>query len=254
MPTPADQFSKPFLGNIIVGFPRSQGYNVCTRTRVLDAIPFNEKIRFDFESSCGTRQQWFFLQYAQTTFWYGLPGVRHNRPPMPDMASKKLPAVEDLQLLIEEAKKERYIVEGALEAELLKIIRKSADVVKNFAPIPVWGEISNGDMANLWFENEGDFVEFKITEQFEDRVLKVCAAVGRNGGRFNIYVNGRRKTSQDLYSNHVGMTNPWIDLGENAPVNNAFVIKFEYTGPNPNIQLKEGKAALGIDFFQIQQP
>ncbi|MFW6277730.1 MAG: DUF2961 domain-containing protein, partial [Prolixibacteraceae bacterium] len=50
VPTPADQFSKPFLGNIIVGHPRSQGYNVCTRTRVLDAIPFNEKLKFDFES------------------------------------------------------------------------------------------------------------------------------------------------------------------------------------------------------------
>ncbi len=254
VPTPADQFSKPFLGNIIVGHPRSQGYNVCTRTRVLDAIPFREKIQFDFESSSGTRQQWFFLQYAQTTFWYGLPGVRHNRSPRPAMASKKLPAVEDLQLLIEETKKEQYFVDGALEAELLTIAGKSDDVVENYAPIPVWGEISNGDMANLWFENQGDFVEFKITEQFENQVIKVCAAVGRNGGKFNIYVNGRRQTSQDFYSNHGGVTNPWVDLGENTPVENAFVIKFEYAGFNSKVQLKDEKAALGIDFFQIQQP
>ncbi len=252
VPTPADQFSKPFLGNIIVGYPRSTGYNVCTRTRVLDAIPFKERIKFDMESSCGTRQQWFFLQYAQTTFWYGVPGVVYNRKPLPQMAEKKLPTLESLQKLVEETKKQQYLVDGALEAEILPISNKSKNVVENFAEIPLWGEISNGAIKNLWFENAGDFVELKITEQFEKSILKICSVVGSNCGQFNIYVNGKLKSSQDLFSSNAGMTNPLINLGENEPVNNSFVIKFEFQGNNQAAKSKNGKYALGIDYFLLQ--
>lgn len=149
IPTPDDEFSKPFLGNIIVGHPRSMGYNVCTRTRVLDAIPFQQKIKFDVESSCGTRQQWHFLQYSQTTFWYGLPGVTYNRKPLPEMASKQLPTLEGLQQIVEEAKQSQYLVNGALEAEILAISNKSEKVKENHDEIDMWGEISNGKMKNL---------------------------------------------------------------------------------------------------------
>lgn len=252
VPTPADQFSKPFLGNIIVGHPRSQGYNVCSRTRVLDAIPFNEKIKFDFESSCGTRQSWFYLQYAQTTFWYGVPGVTHNRPPLPKMAAQTLPTLEDLQAFIENAKNELFVVEGALEAENMNLSGKSEAVIEDFAEIQVWGEMSSGDLKNLWFENSGDFAEFTLTEQFEPSILKVASAVGRNSGIFDIYVNDKQILTQDLYSNHPGITSPYIDLGEQVPVDNAFKVKFVFQGINPEAQKNHQKTALGVDFFLIE--
>jgi hypothetical protein len=252
VPTPADQFSKPFLGNIIVGHPRSMGYNVCTRTRVLDAIPFQQKIKFDVESSCGTRQQWHFLQYSQTTFWYGKPGVKYNRLPQPEMAALKLPTLEGLQQIVEEAKKKQYVVDGALEAEILIVSNKSKTVTENLAEIAMWGEISSGEMKNLWFEKEGDFAELLITEQFEKSTLKICAAVGPNCGDFDIYVNGELKVSQDLYSNHQGMSNPFINLGVNEPVNNAFSVKFVFKRNNPSAKSQKGKYALGIDYFLIE--
>lgn len=252
VPTPADQFSKPFLGNIIVGHPRSQGYNVCSRTRVLDAIPFNEKIKFDFESSCGTRQSWFYLQYAQTTFWYGVPGVTHNRPPSPEMAAQALPKLEDLQAFIENAKNELFVVGGALEAENINLSGKSEAVGEDFAEIQVWGETSNGDLKNLWFEQPGDFAEFTLTEQFEPSKLKIATAVGRNSGIFKIFVNNKQILTQDLYSNHAGITSPYIDLGEHSPVDNAFKIKFVFEGINEEAQNIDQKAALGVDFFLIE--
>jgi hypothetical protein len=252
VPTPVDQFSKPFLGNIIVGHPRSQGYNVCTRTRVLDAIPFNEKLKFDFESSSGTRQSWFYLQYAQTTFWYGVPGVSHNRPPLPEMAAQNLPELGDLQTLIENAKNELFVVEGALEAENMNLSEKSEAISEDFAEIQVWGETSNGDLKNLWFENPGDFAEFTLTEQFEPSKLKVAAAVGRNSGIFDIYVNDKQILTQDLYSNHAGITSPYIDLGEHKPIDNAFKVKFVFKGINSEAQKIGQKAALGVDFFLIE--
>lgn len=252
VPTPDDEFSKPFLGNIIVGHPRSMGYNVCTRTRVLDAISFQQKIKFDVESSCGTRQQWHFLQYSQTTFWYGLPGVTYNRKPLPEMASKQLPTLEGLQQIVEEAKQSQYLVNGALEAEILAISNKSKKVKENHDEIDMWGEISNGKMKNLWFDKKGDFVELKITEQFEKSTLKICAAVGPSCGMFDIYVNGILKTSQDLYSNNTGMTTPLVDIGENEPLNNTFIIKFVYNGNNEGALAKKGKYALGVDYFLIE--
>ncbi len=252
VPTPADEFANLFVGNVIVGAPRSMGYNVCTRTRVLDAIPFKQRIKFDFESSCGTRQRWHYLQYAQTTFWYGRPGVKHNRPPLPNMASMDLPTLEGLQAVVEKAKKEQYIVDGALEAELLEFSKTGGNVIEDFAKIPMWGEVSSGGMKNIWFEKPGDYVEFKLTEQFETSQLFISAAVGGNSGNFDIYVNGQKKVAQDLYAIHPGITTPNVDLGQCDPVNNAFTIRFEFTGANQHAGANQGRYALGVDYFLIK--
>ncbi|GAA3553600.1 hypothetical protein GCM10022395_01470 [Snuella lapsa] len=252
VPTPADQFSKPFLGNIIVANPNSKGYNVCARTRVLDAIPFQERIKFDVESSCGKRSKSHFLQYAQTTFWYAKPGVEHNRNPLPKRAAANLPQIEDLQQLIDKASREQYVVEDALEAEILPIAAKSEGVKENFAEIPQWGELSNGAMKSLWFETKGDFAEIKITEQFEKAEIAFSATLGRSCGSFNIYVNGALVTTQSFYSNHAGITTPYVDLGENEPINNAFVIRFEYLGSGDQGESVKGKQALGLDFFKVK--
>ena len=251
VPTPADEFAKPFLGNIIVAHPRSMGYNVCSRTRVLDAIPFQKRIKFDVESSCGTRQRWHFLQYSQTTFWYGMPGVEHNKPPLPEMASMILPTLKGLQSKVELAKKDQYVVDRAIEMEQLMVSNKSEGTKEDFAKIPMWGEMSNGAMKNLWFGEPGDFAEIKLTEQFEKSEIQLCAAVGRNCGIFNIYVNDKLKATQDLYSNHEGMTNPYIILKDCEPVDNAFLIKFELKGQNEKATAVKKMYALGLDFFLV---
>lgn len=252
VPTPEDEFSKPFLGNIIVANPNSKGYNVCTRTRVLDAIPFRERIKFDVESSCGKRSKSHFLQYAQTTFWYATPGVVHNRVPLPEKAASALPEITDLEKLIESTTQEQYVVENALEAEILTVVEKSNGVMEDFANIPQWGDLSSGAMKNIWFENKGDYAEFKITEQFEKANLSLSATLGRPCGNFNIYVNGKLKTIQNFYSNHAGMTTPYVNLGECKPVDNAFTIRFEYLGPDTQGNSVDGKRALGLDFFIVK--
>ncbi|GGW39567.1 hypothetical protein GCM10007383_25410 [Arenibacter certesii] len=251
VPTPKDQFSKPFLGNIIVG-ERSKGYNVCTRTRVLDAIPFRDQIKFDMESSCGRRSKSHFLQYSQITFWYGIPGVTHNKPALPSFASAKLPTIEDLEMEIEKAKGSQYIVDGAIEAEILSVANKSEGVKENHSEIPMWGELSSGELKNLWFEKPGDFVEFHITEQFETSQIFLCTAVGPNSGMFDVYVNGIKKNSQDLYSNHAGIINPYLNLGECEPVNNSFVIRLQFVGNNKEAKMTNTMFALGVDFFLIK--
>ena len=108
LPTKADEFHHPFLNNVKVGGldGHTMGYNILTRERALDAIPFNKRLRFDMESSFGTdmRNKWNLLGYSAVTFFYALPGAKHNRPGIPDAARKPIMSVEQLQRMSDKIK------------------------------------------------------------------------------------------------------------------------------------------------------
>ena len=98
-PTRADEFGTPFLANVRVGGLNAdtKGYNICTRMRGLDAIPFERHLAFDMESSFGVdiRHPWDLLGYSVVTYWYATPGARHNRPPLPQKAALPILSLED---------------------------------------------------------------------------------------------------------------------------------------------------------------
>jgi hypothetical protein len=99
VPTGADAFSAPFLSNVRIGNAANpRGYNICTRSRVLDAIPFSTRLRFDMEASAGTdiRNPWDLLHYSVVTYWYARPGVVHNRTAQADVAAKPVMTAEEL--------------------------------------------------------------------------------------------------------------------------------------------------------------
>jgi len=103
VPTRTDEFSAPYLANVRVGGldGGTKGYNINTRIRALDAIPFTRRLRFDMESSFGTdmRNPWNVLGYSSTVFWYAIPGATDNRPPDPAGASKPLLSMAQLQAI-----------------------------------------------------------------------------------------------------------------------------------------------------------
>lgn len=102
-PTRQDEFDEPFLANVRVGglgpAGLTRGYNICTRTRSLDAIPFDSRLRFDIEASFGTqmRMPWDLLGYSAVTFWYAAPGATGNRGPQAQEAAKPIVAIPELQ-------------------------------------------------------------------------------------------------------------------------------------------------------------
>lgn len=104
-PTRADEFDEPFLANVRVGglgpAGQTRGYNICTRTRSLDAIPFTTRLRFDIEASFGTqmREPWDLLGYSAVTFWYAVPGATGNRGPQPQEAARPIVSIPELQKL-----------------------------------------------------------------------------------------------------------------------------------------------------------
>lgn len=239
VPNPEDEFYTPFLSNVRVAAPNSMGYNTCTRTRVLDAIPFNRQLDFNIESSGSNRTSWFHLQYAVNTYWYAKPGASCNRKPLPEMASRKIMTLEELQAYNEKCKADRYIYPGAIEAENLETYL-SGDAVRLVEKMDVWGELSNGEAKCYQFIQEGKPVNVRLTELFNDVLLKVCLITGNACGEFDILVNGTLVRTINLLSEHSAVTT--IDLGVHKPVNNALDIQF--------VCKKTGQ--LGIDYFLIK--
>jgi Protein of unknown function (DUF2961) len=108
-PTGADQFSKPFGSNVRIGnLLNPRGYNNCMRNRMLDIIPFNNRLVFDMEASPGTdiRNYWNLLSYSMVTYWYGIAGAKSNRTPQREQAKQKLmsvPEIERLQQMVRDS-------------------------------------------------------------------------------------------------------------------------------------------------------
>lgn len=239
VPNPEDEFYTPFLSNVRVAAPNSMGYNTCTRTRVLDAIPFNRQLDFNIESSGSNRTSWFHLQYAVNTYWYAKPGATCNRKPLPEMASRKIMTLEELQAYNEKCKADRYIYPGAIEAENLETYQ-SGDGVQPIGKMDVWGELSNGEAKCYQFTQEGKPVNVRLTELFNDVPLKVCLITGNACGEFDILVNGTLVRTVNLLSEYSAVAT--IDLGVHKPVNNTLDIQF----------VCKNTGQLGIDYFLIK--
>ncbi len=100
VPTGKDVFSMPFGSNVRIGNKANpMGYNICIRNRILDNIPFSNRLVFDMEASPGTdiRNYWNLLAYSMVTYWYGMPDVTSNRSPRPDIAEKKLMSLSEIE-------------------------------------------------------------------------------------------------------------------------------------------------------------
>jgi hypothetical protein len=105
-PTKADEFLSPFLANVLVGSAgenSTRGFNINTRVRALDAVPFTRRLVFAMEASPGTGQRnpWDLLMYSAVTFWYARPGAADNLPAQPDPAVRPITGLGELNQLSE---------------------------------------------------------------------------------------------------------------------------------------------------------
>ena len=102
VPTGRDTFSIPIGGNICNGNPANpRGYNICARNRILDVIPFTNRLVFDMEASPGTdiRNDWNLLDYTLVSFWYAIPGSTNNSIPLPEKARKPILSLNEIDLM-----------------------------------------------------------------------------------------------------------------------------------------------------------
>lgn len=89
---PKPVFQTPFANEVRIDRSMTQGHNVLTRTRNLDGIPFERSLQFDIEV---IPWQEMHLLYAATTYWYGFAGATSSPEPMPEGATRPIPAIAD---------------------------------------------------------------------------------------------------------------------------------------------------------------
>jgi len=268
VPNRKDEFSTPFLANVRVGgqhhphedrngrAPFTRGYNICTRTRSLDATPFASRFKFDMEAFNMISSPEAYLQYALVTFWYGEPGATHNRPAMPEAASAKVPTPEDVEAF---AQKE-------LERKGIFFQIKDAIEFESQNAIPVFSELKfklqklETDNNTQKFSNEAIIVSehskiadeavFTLNEQYRPRRILLYPAISVDYGKLDICVNDKLVISEwDGYGQSLQTGLP-IDLGVHSPDGNVFHIKIKVAGKN---EASRGYL-FGLDCVVLENP
>lgn len=254
-----DRFSHPYLSNITVGSATKtrqgvRGFNISTRERALDAIPFQQRLVFDMEASPGVqiRNPWDHLGYSSVVFWYGRPGAIHNRPPLPEKAVRPILKLETLDQLADDIRKNQQGIPGAIECQQLVQISRSGNIdvqidssVANRKSI----HFNRNNFARITAQKPGDEITFLVSEQFKPGDLKVQIAKQRGFASIQFFVNG--KQASDIIQLDV-QDNPFpaiIDLGRHQPLNNQMNVTVRFI---ESPQKEDKKLIAGIDYLIIR--
>jgi hypothetical protein len=258
VPDRRDEFALPFLANVRVGGldgGRARGFNICTRARVLDAIPFDRRLRFDMEISPGTdqRRPTDFLGYSAVTFWYARPGASCDRPPRPDAAVRPIMSLADLAAAAAAAGKPAGSG-GGFEFELLRPSATSPGLrCGPQRPAGVFRPERWSGESHFFVESTrpGDFVEFALTERFAPRVLRLRITTSYDFGVVRISVNGQTAAERlDLFSEEPAVRE--VDLGLRDPAGGRFVIRCELLEPGP--RSRGARTYMGRDSIILEAP
>ena len=218
---PNPVYQTPFANQPRIDDPLSQGQNAYTRSRNLDAVPFERSLQFDFEISTWKEGQ---VDYATTTYWYGAPGASGNIAPQPAEARRPvavLPPTLSLQ--------------GALEVESLPVLSKALGLVvepqdmRNFS-----GTWSAHAHLLIRGKKVGDYVEVAIPVAGKSpRRLTLYATRAYDYGILKFTVNGQ--AVDNTFDGYAPDPTPLIPipLGIFTPRNGQLVLRAELVGTNP---------------------
>jgi len=236
-------FNTPFCNQPRVDGPGNAGHTTNTRTRILDAIPFEKSIKVDMEI-------WHWkdvkMDYAVTSYWYALPGAASNRTPQPDEAAAPL------SKLVERA---AFKIPGAIECEKMKVAAKSPDLAvetqqSNALPNGQW---SGGTQLFLRGKKVGDFVEleFPVAAAGPQKVT-LYGTQSYDYGILRFSVNGKAAAKDyDAYSKESKAWGP-VDLGVFEPKDGRMVLRAEVVGASP--ESRGTKSYFGLDCVVLSAP
>ena len=221
---PVVPFYTPFGGAPRADLESSNGYNTFFRTRNLDAIPFQEKLRFDIEMLSWEKAS---ADYATTVFWYG---DLHS-------AVEKASGEEEFKKILLPAPKpkEKYKIEGAIEFENLIPLRKSPAIeadVQNMVGFTSdsW---SNGHQMLCVGGTEGDSIVFRLENLESDPYnVSIYMTKAADYGKTKFYINGKPSAVDfDGYNAEVKNSKE-IKLGTFSAKDGYMDVKIELVGTN----------------------
>jgi hypothetical protein len=217
---PNPVFQTPFANHPRIDEPNSQGQNVYTRTRCLDAIPFEKSLQFDFEIETWKDSR---IDYSTTAYWYGSPGATSNIAPEPTEARRPIQALPPAMVL-----------QGALECESLPITAKSFGLItENQSMLPFTGTWSGNAQLLIRGQKIGDFVELTIPATGDaPRRVTLYATRARDYGILKFSINGQPIDEPfDGYTQIPTPSGP-IALGIFTPKDGQLILRAELTGTN----------------------
>ncbi|MGC4044402.1 MAG: DUF2961 domain-containing protein [Armatimonas sp.] len=216
----------PFANQVRVDEQRTQGWNVLTRTRQLDGIPFRKSLKVDIELISWRPTT---LIYSATTYWYAFPGATTNLKPQPEAAALPVPTLAEVQAGSRKP--------GAIECESMTVVRKSGDFFVEPQDMEPWGSERWSGAHHLLVKAErvGDMVELEFpAPDSKPRQLVLYATQAKDYGLLRFRVNGMPCASAfDGYAPEVQPSEPFR-LGVFRPDKGRFIIQVTVAGANPN--------------------
>ncbi len=198
--------------------PGTRGHTSVNRFHILDAIPFTKSFRFDMEV-------WHWvpnidITYAATSYWYAKPGASDDFKEVDAKVLQNIPSPPP-----------PFKIEGAIEGEKLKILKKSGDFdagPQDMTPFPdgKW----SGD-SHLWVRppKQGEWVDLEVPVPRDGTYrLIVYLTKARDYGIVQFHLDGQAlgKPIDGFHPNSVVSTGP-LALG--------------------TVQLKKGTATLRVE-------
>ena len=246
-PKPVHQ--TPFSNLVRMDQPMTQGWNIMSRTRQLDGIPFKKSLQFDIELIAWKPTT---LTYAATTYWYAFPGASSNVQPQPREAALALPTLAEAVAQTQAAQPRKP---GALECETMKMAAKSGDMKTFSQDMGNWGgeKWSGGRQLTVAARRVGDFVELEVAApDANPRQIVLCATQAPDFGTLKFTVNGQPAAATlDGYAPNVQPAAP-LKLGSFTPENGKFILRAEVTGANASS--KGAKYFFGLDCVILEKP
>lgn len=217
-----DLFQSPFHAQPRCDGPANFGHTAINRVRLLDGIPFARSLRFDMEI-----WHWQTVQQANavTCWFYGKPGLKHNRPPQYEEVVRGVPPLP-----------ERFKRPGAIEGETIEILATSPGVETERQETTGYGTGQWSGELHLWgrAREAGAWIDLKVPAPADGRYRVIAYGTKSwDYGIVNFAVNGRDTgVSVDCHSAEVRPTGP-IDLGVHEVTGGALTLRLTLTGTNP---------------------
>jgi hypothetical protein len=237
----------PFNNQVRIDEKRTQGWNVMSRTRNLDGIPFHKSLQFDMELISWKPTT---LIYGATTYWYAFPRATTNLKPQPDAAALPVPTLAEAQAQSPQPQSPSTKL-GALECEALKIRNKPEEMKVFSQDMSSWDadRWSGGRQLTVKAVKVGDFIELEIpVPDDKPRNIRLQSTCAPDFGTLKFSINGTASDVVfDAYAEKVQPAAP-LNLGAFPPKNGFLVLRIEVTGSNS----KSGRYLFGLDYVTLE--
>ncbi len=213
------------------------GFSVNSRYRALDAIPFDESIKFDMEL-------WHWgatkMNFAPTTFFYARPGASTNIEPLPEAAAQPVTTSRAELGTI-------YVEQGAIEGEKMKVASRTGGSLSE----QIGGGWGWSNEAQLWWQNAeiGDELVLEFPAEQAGKYKVVANFTKANDyADIEVWVNDKKVEGRfDRYNESVASSK--VELGTHDLKQGANQLKIRIAGKN---QKALPRHMVGIDYLKLE--